>query len=194
MNSEEILIEFVASSDRSNGESIKALSTNKVKESIQQIANLVQQLAPASTPNQTNGLALDEVEVAIKFTESGEAVLLGNGQSSSAIILRFRRPKHLVSGLSPTSDNDLAISNQGISYQKLQDLLASGKWQEANQETWNVMCQAANKNIGSVLSADDIKQISCEVLQTIDSLWQKHSQGRYGFSSQNQIYVSSIMG
>ncbi|MFN6067372.1 MAG: GUN4 domain-containing protein, partial [Pseudanabaena sp.] len=178
----------------SNGESIKALSTNKVKESIQQIANLVQQLAPESTPNQTNGLALDEVEVAIKLTESGEAVLLGNGQSSSAIILRFRRPKHLVSGLSPTSANDLAISNQGISYQKLQDLLASGKWQEANQETWNVMCQAANKNIGSVLSADDIKQISCEVLQTIDSLWQKHSQGRYGFSSQNQIYVSSIMG
>ncbi|MFO0209332.1 MAG: GUN4 domain-containing protein, partial [Pseudanabaena sp.] len=100
----------------------------------------------------------------------------------------------LVSGLSPTSANDLAISNPGISYQKLQDLLASGKWQEANQETWNVMCQAANKNIGSVLSADDIKQISCEVLQTIDSLWQKHSQGRYGFSSQNQIYVSSIMG
>jgi len=194
MNSEEILIEFVASSDRSNGESIKALSTHKVKESIQRIANLVQQLATESTPNQTNGLALDEVEVAIKLTESGEAVLLGNGQSNGAITLRFRRPSPVVSGSFPASAHDLTIPSQGVSYQKLQALLASGKWQEANQETWNVMCQAANKNIGSVLSADDIKQIPCEVLQTIDSLWQKHSQGRYGFSSQNQIYMSSIMG
>ncbi len=194
MNSEEILIEFVANSDRSNGESIKSLSTNKVKESIQKIANLVQQLATESTPNQTNGLALDEVEVAIKLTETGEAVLLGDGQSNGAITLRFRRPSHVVSSSLPTSANDLTIPSQGISYQKLQALLASGKWQEANQETWNVMCQAANKNIGSVLSAEDIKQISCEVLQTIDNLWQKHSQGRYGFSSQNQIYMSSIMG
>ncbi|MFM7885533.1 MAG: GUN4 domain-containing protein, partial [Pseudanabaena sp.] len=83
---------------------------------------------------------------------------------------------------------------QGNSYQKLQTLLASGNWQEANQETWNVICQAVNKNIGSVLSTEDIKQIPCEILQTIDNLWQKHSQGRYGFSSQNQIYMSSIMG
>ncbi len=194
MNSEEILIEFVANSDRSKGESIKSLSTNKVKESIQKIANLVQQLATASTPNQTNGLALDEVEVAIKLTETGEAVLLGDGQNTGAITLRFRRPSHVVSSAFPTSATDLTIPSQGISYQKLQTLLASGKWQEANQETWNVMCQAANKNVGSVLSPEDIKQIPCEVLQTIDTLWQKHSQGRYGFSSQNQIYMSSIMG
>lgn len=194
MNSEEILIEFVASSDRSNGESIKSLSTSKVKESIQKIANLVQQLATESTPNQTNGLALDEVEVNIKLTETGEAVLLGNGQSNGTITLRFRASSHVVRGSFPDITNDLMISSQGNSYQKLQTLLASGNWQEANQETWNVICQAVNKNIGSVLSTEDIKQIPCEILQTIDNLWQKHSQGRYGFSSQNQIYMSSIMG
>ena len=76
----------------------------------------------------------------------------------------------------------------------MRTLLSSGKWQEANQETWNVMCQAAHKNLGSVLSPEDIKQISCDDLQIIDSLWQQHSQCRYGFSAQNQIYMSSILG
>jgi hypothetical protein len=56
------------------------------------------------------------------------------------------------------------------------------------------MCQAARKNAGSVLSAEDIKQIACDDLKIIDSLWKQYSQGRYGFSAQNQIYMSSILG
>ncbi|BBC24956.1 GUN4 domain-containing protein [Pseudanabaena sp. ABRG5-3] len=192
MNSEEILIEFVANGDRTHGESIKSISTNKVKESIQRVAKLVQQLATESTTNQSDGLALDEVEVAIKLTATGEAVLLGDGQSNGAITLRFRRSSKVVAsaGSAPAA----LTPSTGISYDKLQNLLTNSKWQDANQETWNLMCQAANKNLGSVLSAEDIKQIPCEVLQTIDGLWQKHSQGHYGFSSQNQIYMSSILG
>lgn len=192
MNSEEILIEFVANGDRTYGESIKSISTNKVKESIQRVANLVQQLATESTTNQSDGLALDEVEISIKLTDSGEAVLLGDGQSKGAITLRFRRPSKASASIGFASTT--LPSSTGVNYQKLQNLLATGKWQEANQETWNLMCQAANKDLGSVLSAENIKQIPCEVLQTIDGLWQKHSQGHYGFSSQNQIYMSSILG
>lgn len=191
MNSEEILIEFVANGDRNHGESIESISTNKVKASIQRVASLVQQLATESTTNQPNGLVLDEVEVAIKFTDEGDAVLLGDGQSKGAITLRFRRSSPVDSGAVSTPT---LTHSAGVKYDRLQALLANGKWQEANQETWNLMCQAANKNIGSVLSAEDIKQISCEVLQVIDGLWQQHSQGRYGFSSQNQIYMSSILG
>jgi len=190
MNSEEILIEFVANGDRSHGESIKSISTSKVKDSIQRVAHLVQQLANESTVSQPNGLTLDEVEIAIKLTASGEAVLLGDGQSNGAITLRFRRS----SNFAPAAIATPTASSIGANYNNLQTLLANGQWQEANQETWNVICKAANKNVGSVLSAEDIKQIPCEVLQVIDSLWKQHSQGHYGFSSQNQIYMSSILG
>jgi hypothetical protein len=44
------------------------------------------------------------------------------------------------------------------------------------------------------LTAEEIKQISCDDLQIIDNLWRQHSKGRYGFSAQNQIYMSSILG
>ena len=199
MNNEEILIEFVANGDRANIASVKSVNTTKIKESIQQLTGLVQQLATESvqSPNNglpNNGLLLDEVEISIKLTESGEAILLGDGQSHGTMTLRFRRPN-----ASPvTTNSDTAgqslLSSTGVDYTKLRALLSASKWQEANQETWNVMCQAARKNAGSVLSAEDIKQIACDDLKIIDSLWKQYSQGRYGFSAQNQIYMSSILG
>ena len=202
MNSEEILIEFVANGDRANSEVIKSIKSSKVKDSIQRVANLVQQLATENSSNPTNGLALDEVEVAIKLTSTGEAVLLGDGQSQGAITLRFRRSgsglansaniSHTAGQSAPLTVN--LISSQGVNYTKLQSLLSSHQWQAANQETWNVMCQAAQKKVGSVLSSEDIKKIACEDLKIINNLWQEHSQGRYGFSVQNQMYMSSIMG
>ena len=196
MDSEEILIEFVGNSDRANGGSIKSISTTKIKDSIQKLASLVQQLATDSAPSQANGLALDEVEISIKLTDAGEAILLGDGQSNGSMTLRFRRSNKVLAIASddPSTQSQLLKSNTGVDYTKLKALLSNGKWQEANQETWNVMCQAARKNIGSVLTAEEIKQISCDDLQIIDDLWRKYSKGRYGFSAQNQIYMSSILG
>jgi hypothetical protein len=199
MNNEEILIEFVANGDRANIASVKSINTTKIKDSIQQLTGLVQQLATESVQSHNNGLpnnglALDEVEIAIKLTESGEAILLGDGQSNGTMTLRFRR----LNASSVTTNSGTAgqalLSNTGVDYTKLRALLSSSKWQEANQETWNVMCQAARKNAGSVLSVDDIKQIACDDLKIIDGLWKQYSQGRYGFSAQNQIYMSSILG
>jgi hypothetical protein len=194
MNNEEILIEFVAKGDHANSTSIKSINTTKIKESIQLLAGLVQQLATDSVQSPNNGLVLDEVEIAIKLTESGEAILLGDGQSNGTMTLRFRCPNSSLVTSKPDVSGQDFLSSTGIDYTKLQALLSSSKWQEANQETWNVMCQAARKNAGSVLSAEDIKQISCDDLKIIDDLWKQFSQGRYGFSAQNQIYMSSILG
>jgi hypothetical protein len=194
MDSKEILIEFVGNGDRTNGQSIKSISTTKIKDSIQRLASLVQQLATDSAPSETNGLALDEVEISIKITDTGEVILLGDGQSNGAMTLRFRRPSNGFAIANTSTQSQPLTSSAGVDYTKLRALLSSSKWQEANQETWNVMCQAARKNIGSVLTADEIKQISCDDLKIIDNLWQQHSQGRYGFSAQNQIYMSSILG
>jgi len=196
MDSEEILIEFVTKNgDRSASESIQAVNAKQLKNNIQKLVSLVQQIA-ADTPK-SNELSLDEVEVSLKITDKGEVVLLGDGQGNGAVKLRFRRSPQqsaiAVNQVSTAAANVLT-SSTGIDYSKLQTLLASSQWQEANQETWNLMCQAAHKKVGSVLSTEEIKQISCHDLKMIDQLWQQYSQGRYGFSAQNQVYMSSILG
>lgn len=80
------------------------------------------------------------------------------------------------------------ISTTGIDYTKLQDLLKRKKWQEADQQTWDVLCQAVGKPLGCYFTNDDIKNLPCEDLNIIDQLWLKYSEQRFGFSIQMLIY------
>ena len=81
-------------------------------------------------------------------------------------------------------------SDRGIDYTKLRNLLAEGKWKEADQETGKVMCQAAGREEQGWLDIEDIDNFPCEDLRTIDQLWLYYSQGKFGFSVQKKIYES----
>jgi serine/threonine protein kinase len=78
----------------------------------------------------------------------------------------------------------------GVDYHRLRDLLAGKKWEKADTETWAMMCQALSKPINSYLFSSDLEKLPCEDLQIIDKLWVKYSQGRFGFTVQQQIYES----
>ncbi len=82
------------------------------------------------------------------------------------------------------------ISAKGVDYRKLDRLLASGKWKEADEETKNKMLEAAGKTEDGWLRMEDIDRLPCEDLRTIDQLWVKYSNGRFGFSVQKRIYES----
>jgi len=79
-------------------------------------------------------------------------------------------------------------SERGIDYTKLRDLLKQHKWKEADAETATVMLQVANRTKEGSLREKDIDNFPCEDLRTIDRLWVKYSNGRFGFSVQAKIY------
>jgi len=81
-------------------------------------------------------------------------------------------------------------SERGVDYTKLRDLLATGKWQEADGETANKMLEVAGRTKDGWLRVEDIDRFPCEDLRTIDKLWVKYSNGRFGFSVQVRIYQS----
>ncbi len=78
-------------------------------------------------------------------------------------------------------------SERGVDYTRLRDLLKEGKWIEADQETWAVMRQAVGRGLRDYIRADEYHTFPCTDLQTIDRLWVKYSQGKYGFSVQKQV-------
>lgn len=82
------------------------------------------------------------------------------------------------------------ISAKGVDYRQLDRLLASGKWQEADGETAIKMLEVAGRAGDGWLRAEDIDRFPCEDLRTIDQLWVKYSNGRFGFSVQKRIYES----
>lgn len=83
---------------------------------------------------------------------------------------------------------DDLMSEKGINYARLRDLLAAGKWREADEETVVVMLAVSGKDRGDRLSSEDINKFPCTDFRTINQLWVKYSQGRFGFSVQKSIY------
>jgi eukaryotic-like serine/threonine-protein kinase len=77
-------------------------------------------------------------------------------------------------------------SSCGMDYSKLHDLLKAGKWKEADEETYAVMSEVVSNH--DWLRVEDIDNFPCADLRTIDQLWVKYSNGRFGFSVQKRIY------
>jgi serine/threonine-protein kinase len=78
------------------------------------------------------------------------------------------------------------ISN---TYEKLERLLASGEWKNADQETARVMLLIADRESEGWLDIDSLHNFPSDDLQTIDQLWIKYSNGRFGFSVQKNIWL-----
>lgn len=73
-------------------------------------------------------------------------------------------------------------------YRRLEALLQANDWYEADKETAQQMLVVANRTDEGWLNDKNIDEFPCEELHIIDRLWVKYSQGRFGFSVQNQIY------
>jgi hypothetical protein len=82
------------------------------------------------------------------------------------------------------------LSAKEIDYSKLRELLQAQNWKEADRETSKAMLQVAGKIKKGYLAQEDIETFPCEDLNTIDRLWVEHSNGRFGFSVQKDIWHS----
>lgn len=73
---------------------------------------------------------------------------------------------------------------------KLANLLASGRWKEADEETLKILLQVVDREKEGWLDVASIEKLPCEDLRAIDQLWLQSSDGRFGFSVQKQIWKS----
>ena len=81
-----------------------------------------------------------------------------------------------------------SLQTSNMDYRKLRDYLAQGKWWEADEETKRVMLAVGKREKEGWLDDEHIDNFPCEDLRTIDQLWVKYSDGRFGFSVQKRIY------
>jgi hypothetical protein len=99
-------------------------------------------------------------------------------------------PKTYVANQSNLASQPIAKAN----YTKLEQLLAAGKWKEADEETYNKMLEVGGKQQvghmirGELIGIKDIRNFPCPDWRAMDRLWVKYSKGRFGFSVQKRIY------
>ncbi|MBW4646730.1 MAG: GUN4 domain-containing protein [Goleter apudmare HA4340-LM2] len=100
-------------------------------------------------------------------------------------------------GTSETQTNPISAdaiaclsSEPGVDYTHLQDLLAAGQWRAADRETLTLMLKVAARTKQGWLDIESINKFPNTDLATIDQLWVKYSNGRFGFSIQKRIWES----
>lgn len=151
---------------------------------------------PLKPPFQINPNISEAVELAImkgmemKETKRPQSVqkwldmlpqpTLGNGGQRGDVLLT-------IPSLQPPPQPVKLIS---VDYSQLERLLASRKWEEADEETLNKMLEAAGRTEYGSLRMEDIDRFPYKDLRTIDQLWVKYSNGNFGFSVQKRIYES----
>jgi len=77
-----------------------------------------------------------------------------------------------------------------IDYSNLQNLLAAHNWRDGDVETQAVMLQIVGREKKGSLKVENIETFPCQDLRTIDQLWVRHSNGRFGFSVQKRLWES----
>ena len=120
-----------------------------------------------------------------------DAILQGLGvepENRTPTVLKFRENLGLVNIV---NEQEIQLKSEvGMEYNNLRDLLKAQNWEEADKETYEVMIKAVGKKSGDWFTRDELLNFPCQDLRTIDQLWVKYSQGRFGFSVQKEIYLS----
>ncbi|MCC3529635.1 MAG: GUN4 domain-containing protein [Microcoleus sp. PH2017_22_RUC_O_B] len=136
---------------------------------------------PLTPPKQFNSEISDRVNAAIM---KGMQVEPQNRPQSVQEWLDLVMPKPVA------AETTRVISAVGMDYINLRNLLAAKKWQEADYETGKMMLKVASREEEGWLEPEHLEKFPCEDLRTIDQLWVKYSNGRFGFSVQKRIYQS----
>ncbi|MBP0002068.1 MAG: GUN4 domain-containing protein [Cyanobacteria bacterium SID2] len=76
----------------------------------------------------------------------------------------------------------------GLDYSTLESYLKQEQWQEADRETDRLFLAACGRDKGEQLGVEDIDRLSERDLRSIEDLWYRYSQGRFGFAIQQRLW------
>lgn len=89
-------------------------------------------------------------------------------------------------------DVSFFLGNKRVSVDtgELEKLLQAGQWEAADEETTQLILEAAHLQIEvfAPIQPTQLNQLPCADLQAIDQLWTTYSKGRFGLSAQRQIF------
>jgi len=75
-----------------------------------------------------------------------------------------------------------------INFNLLQTCIAEAKFKEADQETCKILLKLAQRESRGWLDKEQVENLPCEELRTLDQLWFQGTGGRFGFSVQKNLY------
>lgn len=129
-----------------------------------------------------------QMQAQLQQIQEGGAQLLEQARQERSQIQS--QSSELSSQGSKLEEEFLLTSAVGVDYRRLRGLLAAENWQGADRETRDVILWVCAREQEGEIEAADIDNFPCQDLRTIDQLWVKYSNERFGFSVQKRIWHS----
>lgn len=76
-------------------------------------------------------------------------------------------------------------------YNELTNLLKNQQWKQADEKTTDMILYILRRDREQGLDEESINKFPCDDLTRINNLWVQHSQGKFGFSKQKEIYIKN---
>jgi hypothetical protein len=95
-----------------------------------------------------------------------------------------------ITGKKPIDKINGYMLTDSFSYSHLEKLLSQGRWREADKETCRCMLKILGREGWRWIDYQSVDNFPYEDLDLINKLWEKHSNGKFGFSIQKKIYQS----
>ncbi len=171
-------------------------TTTTAASSHPELTELIDQLGTVSEKKQ-----LQLIEKIADFGDLGQDALLGfllaqaaptvAGGKAYQLLAQSDRGCSLLADKLPRGIVPLT-SERGIDYLPLQQALVARKFQEADLLTIRNLCAAVGPATVARkwLYFTEVAGLPIADLQTIDTLWRAHSEGKFGFSVQRQLWLS----
>jgi hypothetical protein len=181
---------------------------------VQPILNTSSELSQSEAPNFIVELLTrlksesirNQLQLVQEFAQSGESGLealmsfLLERKSQPVGVLEGTTYQILVKANTPKTQEFLQThfpqgvvplkSSKGIDYSPLQVLLAQQDFQTADRVTLEKMCELAGAASPKWFYFTAVQSFPSTDLQTINSLWLVHSEGRFGFSVQRELWLA----
>jgi uncharacterized metal-binding protein len=103
--------------------------------------------------------------------------------------LEYRKEEKIQTGL-PNQDHLRKVTRPDWSQSKQSNISSAKKWKAADEETEKCMLKVMERHEYGWLRVEDIRNFPSLDLININSLWLNHSQQRFGFSMQKNIWLS----
>ena len=164
------------------GKVLDGLVEPKLKQRYQNIEDVLADLQPSISTIKQNPLSAKK-SISTNIRSPHPSVFPPQYKTSVTQSQKNQQPPQY----SAFSDVPL-VSARKINYENLRNLLATEKWKEADKETDNCMLKVVRREKKGWLRVEDIDDFPGEDLDTINKLWVKYSNAKFGFSVQKQIY------
>jgi serine/threonine protein kinase len=101
---------------------------------------------------------------------------------------RYQTANEVIKDLNFLLAPELSEDSIDKKYRPLNSYLEEKNFREADRETVRLILKSVSREQDRSIRLEDIDDIPSEVLITINKLWQRYSDGRFGFSTQYEIW------